>query len=129
MARAEIAADQNSHFCTPQSKIIKDSAYAPNGYLRVRAFVFLAKGDRASGVAGTRPVLPDTGESFKFLSDIQAGEVPHRVNMRPCGPAGADRPLAACCLPARETAVTASLTAPSSPRAPARYGWCQNKEG
>ena len=30
VARAEIAADQNSQFCTPQRKIIEDPAYAPD---------------------------------------------------------------------------------------------------
>jgi len=30
VAPAEIAADQNSQFCTPQPKIIEDPAYAPN---------------------------------------------------------------------------------------------------
>ena len=44
------------------------------GYLRVRASVFLTKGDRASGVEGTRQVLPGTGtfprvSVFKFLWD------------------------------------------------------------
>lgn len=49
---------------------------------------------------------------FKFLSGTQAGEVPHCWNMRPCGSIGAARRLAACCLPARGTAVTAPLIAP-----------------
>jgi hypothetical protein len=50
--------------CTVVGLSELDSAAAHNEavILRVRAFVFLAKGDRASGVAGTRQVLPDTGE-------------------------------------------------------------------
>ncbi len=66
---------------------------------------------------------------FKFLSDTQTGELRHRLNMRRCGPIGAVRRLAACRVPARETAVTAPLIAPVIPSGPARYGWCQNKEG
>ena len=66
---------------------------------------------------------------FKFLPDTQTGERPDRLSMRPCGAMGAARRLAACCLPARETAVTAPLIAPVIPSGPARYGWCQNKEG
>jgi hypothetical protein len=82
-------------------------------------------------VEGTHQVLPDIGEIsrvsvFKFLSDTQTGELPHRLNMRPCGSIGAVRRLAACCLPARGTAVTAPLIAPVIPSGPARYGWCQN---
>jgi hypothetical protein len=84
------------------------------GYLRIRASVFLAKGDRTSGGEGTHQVLPDAGEIsrvsvFKFLSDTQTGELPHRLNMRPFGSIGAVRRLAACCLPARGTAVAAPL--------------------
>jgi hypothetical protein len=67
------------------------------GYSRVRASVFLTRGDRTSGVEGIRQVLPDTGEIsrvpvFKFLSDTQTGELRHRLNMRPCGSIGAVRP-------------------------------------
>jgi hypothetical protein len=83
-------------------------------------------------VEGTRRVLPDTGEIpasvLKFRSDAQTGELLHRLNMRPCG-SGAVRRLAACCLAAGGTAVTAPLIAPVIPSGPARYGWCQNKEG
>ena len=83
---------------------------------------------------GTHQVLPGTGEIsrvsvFKFLPGTQAGEVPHRLNVRPCGSIGAVRRLAACCLPGRGTAVTAPLIAPVIPSGPAPYGWCQNKEG
>jgi hypothetical protein len=89
------------------------------GYLRVRAFVFLTKGDRTSGVEGTHQVLADTGEIsvsvFKFLSDTQTGELPHRLNMRPTARFGAVRRLAACCLPARGTAVTLPAHRPRHP--------------
>jgi hypothetical protein len=64
----------------------------------------------------------------KFLSDTQTGGPPHRLNMRPCG-SGAVWRLAAWCLPARGRVVTAPLIAPVIPSGPARYGWCQNKEG
>jgi hypothetical protein len=85
-------------------------------------------------VEGIRQVLPDTGEIsrvpvFKFLSDTQTGEVPHRLNIRPCASIGAVRRLAVCCLPARGTGVTAPLIALVIPSGPAPYGWCQNKEG
>ena len=49
-----------AHRCRP---------YGPpdiGGYLRVRAIVFLTKGDRISGVEGTRQVLPDTRGDFRF---------------------------------------------------------------
>jgi hypothetical protein len=59
---------------------------------------------------------------FKFLSDTQTGELQHRLNMRPCGSVGAVRRLAACCVPARGTAVTAPLVAPVIPSGPAPYG-------
>jgi len=36
------------------------------GYLRVRASVFLTKGDRTSGVEGTHQILPDTGEPAPY---------------------------------------------------------------
>lgn len=83
---------------------------------------------------GIRQVVPGTGEIFrvpvlKFLSGTQTGEVPHRLNMRPCASIGAVRRLAACCLPARGTGVTAPLIALVIPSGPAPYGWCQNKEG
>ena len=82
---------------------------------------------------GTHQVLPDQGEIsvsvFKFLLGTQTGELPHRLNMRPCGSIGAVRRLAACCLPARGAAVTAPLIAPVISSGPAPYGWCQNKEG
>ena len=65
------------------------------------------------------PTLPDTGEIpvsvFKFFLGTQTGELGHRLNMRPCGSIGAVGRLAACCLPARETAVTAALIAPVIP--------------
>ncbi len=101
-------------------------------YLRVRAFVFLTKVDRTSGVEGTHQVLPDTGEiPFRCSSSARAHRPVNfrgRLNMRPCGSIGAVRRLAACCLPARGTAVTAPLVAPVIPSGPARYGWCQNNE-
>src|SRR6266851_1537796 len=62
------------------------------------------------------PALPDTGEIpvsvFKFFLGTQTGELGHRLNMRPIGAVGR---LAACCLPARGTAVTAALIAPVIP--------------
>src|SRR5216683_1279062 len=62
------------------------------------------------------PALPDTGEIpvsvFKFFLGTQTGELGHRLNMRPIGAVGR---LAACCLPARGTAVTAALIAPRHP--------------
>jgi hypothetical protein len=85
-------------------------------------------------VEGIRQVLPETGEIsrvpvFTFLSDAQAGEVPHRLNMRPCASIGAGRCLAACCSQAWGTAVTVPFIAPVIPSGPAVCGWCQNKEG
>jgi hypothetical protein len=84
-------------------------------------------------VEGTHQVLPGTGEIsvsvFRFLLGTQTGELPHRLNMRPCGSMAAVWRLAACCLPARGTAVTAPLIARVIPSGPAPYGWCQNKEG
>ena len=81
---------------------------------------------------GTHQVLPDPGEIsvsvFKFLLGTQTGELPHRLNMRPCGSIGAVRRPAACCLPGRGTAVTAQLIAAVIPPGPPPYGWCQNKE-
>jgi hypothetical protein len=79
-------------------------------------------------------LLPDTGEIsrvpvFKFLPGTQAGEVPHRLNMRP---RGLDRGRSApggLLSPGRGTGVIAPLIAPVIPSGPARYGWCQNKEG
>jgi len=82
-------------------------------------------------VEGTHRVLPGTGELsrvwvFRFLSDPQTGELPHRMNRRPCGSTGAVRCLAACCLRARGTAVSAAIIAPVIPSGPAPCGWCQN---
>src|SRR6266436_1788276 len=114
--------------------VVRRQPLAQNdGYLRVRASVFLTKGDRTSGVEGTHQVLPGTGEIsvsvFKFLLDTQTGELPHRLNMRPCGSIGAVRRLAVCCLPARRTAVTAPLIAPSSPRGQPRTAGARIRKG
>jgi hypothetical protein len=74
-----------------------------------------------------RQVLPGTGDFPRFgvqvLRQTQTGELPHRLNVRPCGPVGAVRRLAACRPPAVGTVATAPLIAAVTPLGASRYGW------